>query len=41
MLENENGIGFRPLQELFEISILAQLDYHISSVTDSTPVAEK
>jgi len=23
MLENENGIGFRPVQELFEISFLA------------------
>ena len=34
MLENKNRIGFRPLEKLFEISILAQLDEHMFSVTD-------
>ncbi len=41
MLENKNGIGFRPFEKFFKISILAQLDYHIFRVTDSAPVAEK
>jgi hypothetical protein len=41
MLENENRIGFRPLEKLFEISILAQLDDHIFRVADRCRAAEK
>ena len=34
MLENKNRIGFRPLENFIEISIFAQLKYHVFRVTD-------